>query len=81
MQTNDLLFYFAYGANMDPEWLLGRCPSARFAHVAELHEHRLVFPRISGRWGGGVAGRDARPLGERVGRYLLRCQERNPLAG
>ena len=49
------MLYFAYGSNLDPEQMSARCPSHRVIGLAELKEHRLVFPLFSPRWGGGVA--------------------------
>jgi len=49
------MLYFAYGSNLDPEQMKSRCPSHRVVGLAELKEHRLVFPLFSQRWGGGVA--------------------------
>src|SRR5436309_7522291 len=47
------MLYFAYGSNLDPEQMSARCPSHRVIGLAELKEHRLVFPLFSPRWGGG----------------------------
>jgi hypothetical protein len=38
---------FAYGSNMDLAQMRERCPSTRFAFIAKLPDHRLVFPRKS----------------------------------
>ena len=50
------MFYFAYGSNLDPVQMGSRCPGARTAGLAALHDHRLAFPRRSETWDGGVAG-------------------------
>ncbi|MBI5711454.1 MAG: gamma-glutamylcyclotransferase [Candidatus Eisenbacteria bacterium] len=49
------MLYFAYGSNLDPEQMRERCPRHRVVGLAALHDHRLVFPLFSNRWGGGVA--------------------------
>jgi gamma-glutamylcyclotransferase (GGCT)/AIG2-like uncharacterized protein YtfP len=41
------MLYFAYGSNLDPRQLRGRCPSARFVAVAKLPDHRLAFTRYA----------------------------------
>jgi gamma-glutamylcyclotransferase len=41
------MLYFAYGSNLDPRQLRGRCPSARFVAVAKLPGHRLAFTRYA----------------------------------
>lgn len=47
--------YFAYGSNMDPRQMAGRCPGAIALGVARLDGHRLAFRWDSPGWGGGVA--------------------------
>src|SRR5262245_30824125 len=49
------MLYFAFGSNLDPDQMKERCPAHRVVGLAELHDHRLAFPRYSQRWGGGVA--------------------------
>jgi gamma-glutamylcyclotransferase (GGCT)/AIG2-like uncharacterized protein YtfP len=49
------MLYFAYASNLDPEQMRVRCPGHRVVGLAALHDHRLVFPLYSQRWGGGVA--------------------------
>ena len=49
------MLYFAYGSNLDPEQMRSRCPSHRVVGLAELRDHRLVFPLFSQVWNGGVA--------------------------
>ena len=39
--------YFAYGSNMDPDQIGGRCPSARLVGPARLIDFRLAFTRES----------------------------------
>ena len=50
------MLYFAYGSNLNPAQLVGRCPSARLICAAELPGWRLGFAGASSLWsGGGVA--------------------------
>ncbi len=49
------MLYFAYGSNLDPVQMQERCPGAKVVGLAALRDHRLVFPRNSDRWGGGVS--------------------------
>ena len=49
------MFYFAYGSNLDPDQMQQRCPGHSVVGLAELRDHRLVFPLTSHDWGGGVA--------------------------
>jgi len=49
------MLYFAYGSNLDPLQIKTRCPGHQVVGLAVLPDHRLVFPRYSGDWGGGVA--------------------------
>src|SRR5438045_2371926 len=50
------LLYFAYGSNLEPVQMGERCPGHVVVGLASLADHRLVFPRTSKSWGGGVAG-------------------------
>ncbi|MEX0652931.1 MAG: gamma-glutamylcyclotransferase family protein [Phycisphaeraceae bacterium] len=50
------MHYFAYGSNLDPVQMRGRCPGSAPLGRAVLRGHRLVFPRPCASWGGGVAG-------------------------
>jgi hypothetical protein len=52
---NMLMFYFAYGSNMDWAQMKERCPCAKFVCGAKLPSHRLAFTRMSVRRGCGVA--------------------------
>lgn len=49
------MLYFAYGSNMDPSQMQGRCPGARALGAARLPGYRLLFRWDSPGWGGGVA--------------------------
>lgn len=46
---------FAYGSNMCTQQMIERCPSAEVMGVGVLRGHKLIFPRWSNRWQGGVA--------------------------
>ena len=50
------MLYFAYGSNLDPARMNGRCPTAKFVCRAALPNHRLCFPRAGGMPAHGVAG-------------------------
>ena len=50
------MLYFAYGSNLNPSQMAERCPSHTVVGLAELRDHKLIFPVFSPRWGGGVAG-------------------------
>ncbi len=41
------MLYFAYGSNMDKDWLRQRCPSATFRYKAKLTGHKLGFTHHS----------------------------------
>lgn len=41
------MLYFAYGSNMDPEQIKGRCPDAEFVGIGAMSDHTLCFPRRS----------------------------------
>ena len=58
-----MTLYFAYGSNMDWTQMCDRCPSAEFACIAELKNHRLAFTRRSVNRGCGVS--DALPAERR----------------
>jgi hypothetical protein len=49
------MHYFAYGSNLEPQQMRRRCPDHTVVGLAELREHKLVFPLTSHDWGGGVA--------------------------
>lgn len=51
-----MMFYFAYGPNMERAQMKRLCKGSRFVSAARLSDHQLIFPRRSDRWGGGVAG-------------------------
>ena len=49
------MLHFAYGSNLDPGQMKDRCPAHRVVGLAELRDHRVVFPRYSESWGGASA--------------------------
>ncbi len=50
-----MALYFAYGSNMDPAQMSGRCPDSRFRTIAKFKNHRLAFTRKPEGRGCGVA--------------------------
>lgn len=54
--------YFAYGSNLSLAQMASRCPAARSVGRALAKGYRLVFPRPSDTWKGGVAGIE--PIGD-----------------
>jgi hypothetical protein len=42
-ESQNVLYYFAYGSNLHPVRLLERVPSAQLVGVIELSQHRLAF--------------------------------------
>jgi gamma-glutamylcyclotransferase (GGCT)/AIG2-like uncharacterized protein YtfP len=49
------MLYFAFGSNLDPDQMRDRCPGNHLIGEAVVRDHKLIFPRFSERWGGGVA--------------------------
>ncbi len=49
------MLYFAYGSNLNHEQMRERCPGHSVVGIAQLRDHRLVFPLHSHTWEGGVA--------------------------
>lgn len=68
------MLYFAYGSNLDPLQMAARCPGHQVVGLAMLADHRLVFPRFSADWGGGVAS-PALAHGEKVWGVLYELGE------
>lgn len=60
-----MAFYFAYSSNLSRQQMAGRCPSARAAFRAVLHDHCLEFTHYSPKRGCGTADIVPRD-GERV---------------
>jgi len=50
-----VMFYFAYGSNMERHHMKRRCRSAKFVASATLRDYELNFTGTSSMWGGGVA--------------------------
>ena len=42
-----MVYYFAYGSNMDAAQMRERCPSARAVGIARFPDHRLAFTRMA----------------------------------
>ena len=55
--------YFAYGSNMEPGFMLERCPSATSPRPALLEGFRLEFTVYSDAWKGGAANLELDPDG------------------
>ncbi len=49
------MLYFSYGSNMSFERMKERCPHHQLLGKVMLKGHRMIFPRVSQSWGGGVA--------------------------
>ncbi|MEK7702403.1 MAG: gamma-glutamylcyclotransferase family protein [Nitrospirota bacterium] len=49
------MIYFAYGSNMDPAQMQGRCPGAKSLGPALLANYILTFTRWSRSWNSGTA--------------------------
>ena len=59
------MYYFAYGANLNRELMLERCPESKPKLIATLHNYKLIFVGWSRQWRGGIAS--IKPYrGERV---------------
>ena len=50
-----MMFYFAYGSNLDRKQMAEHCPGCRPRYSASLPNYRLVFAGWSRRWRGGIA--------------------------
>ncbi len=50
-----MIYYFAYGSNLDARQMLRRCPHSKVNRAGWLQDYRLAFTRYSGNWKGGVA--------------------------
>ncbi|MCZ6551404.1 MAG: gamma-glutamylcyclotransferase family protein [candidate division NC10 bacterium] len=58
-----LMFYFAYGSNMERFWFKKRCRGAKFVSAATLRDYDIAFARSSTMWGGGTADLKPTPGG------------------
>ena len=56
-----MLYFFAYGANMDPALMEERVPGARLVGPARLDGFRLEFSVYSTKWNGGAANLELDP--------------------
>lgn len=54
-EPSELPLYFAYGANLDPEQMMLRCPGFRYLCRAILPDHALQFQGFDRTWGGALA--------------------------
>ncbi len=59
------MYYFAYGAHLNRNHMLERCPDSKPMFIATLPNYKLVFAGWSRQWRGGLAS--IKPFrGERV---------------
>jgi hypothetical protein len=78
----DSFLYFAYGSNMFTPWLCqpARCPSARFAGIAELSGHELRWHKHSKKDGSGKCDIPAAAAASVLGvLYEIAGDEKAPL--
>ena len=60
-----MMYYFAYGSNLNQKQMLERCPDSKPKFTATLPNYKLVFVGWSRQWRGGMAS--IRPFrGEKV---------------
>ena len=60
-----MVYYFAYGSNLNKKQMVERCPDSKPKFIATLHNYKLIFAGWSRQWRGGVAS--IKPFrGERV---------------
>ena len=60
-----MMYYFAYGSNLNKKQMLERCPDSKLEFTAILPNYKLVFVGWSRQWRGGVVS--IRPFrGEKV---------------
>jgi gamma-glutamylcyclotransferase len=50
-----VLYYFAYGSNLNKKQMTERCPDSKPVFTAILPNYKLVFAGWSRQWRGGVA--------------------------
>ncbi len=50
-----IMYYFAYGSNLNRKQMLERCPESKPRFTATLSNYQLVFVGWSRQWRGGVA--------------------------
>jgi len=51
-----ILYYFAYGSNLNKKQMRERCPESKPLFTAALPNYKLVFTGWVRQWHGGVAG-------------------------
>jgi gamma-glutamylcyclotransferase len=56
-----VIYYFAYGSNLDLMQMRKRCPGSELVAPAVLADHTLLFAGYSKRWAGPVATVRKRP--------------------
>ena len=77
-----MIYYFAYGSNLDSARIKSRCPDNQFKAVAVLRGYRICFPRYSKVNAGGVASITENPDDEVHGAvYILSDDDLKSLDG
>ena len=72
----ELVYYFAYGSNLNHKQMLERCPDSQPRFTASLPNYRLVFVGWSRQWRGGIAS--IKPFrGERILGAIYEISERD----
>ena len=51
----ELVYYFAYGSNLNKKQMKELCPDSKPVSIVTLHNYKLVFTGWSRKWRGGVA--------------------------
>ena len=55
VMEGELVYYFAYGSNLNRKQMIERCAGSKPLFVVTLPNYKLVFTGWSRRWRGGVA--------------------------
>ena len=50
----EVMYYFAYGSNMDENQMSERCPFSVKKNIGSLTDYKLFFSHNSKKWAGGV---------------------------
>ncbi|MFC1984306.1 gamma-glutamylcyclotransferase family protein [Chloroflexota bacterium] len=71
-----MMYYFAYGFNLNQRQMLERCPDSKPKFLATLPNYKLVFVGWSRQWRGGVVS-IRRFSGERVPGAIYEVSDRD----
>lgn len=71
-----MLYYFAYGSNLDKKQMQERCPESKPIFVSTLPNYKLVFVGWSRQWRGGVAT-IKHLMGKKVAGAIYQVSERD----